>query len=262
MRGLFKKAEAAGADCAIRCAALSERGLVRENNEDSHLEMPGRGIFCVADGMGGGDCGELASAWVCKEVYNALRPQCGDDSVFERMTLCEIALERANSRINEYARENDFRQMGSTAAIMVFDPDNRRRAAVCNVGDSRIYRLRDGRLKRLTRDHTVCEELKGLCALPPGDGCRSVGRSHPLAHVLTRAVGPTAMPRAEWRKVDVKAGDRYLICSDGVHDMLSDRDISTLLSEGADVESAAANIRQAVMAAGAEDNFTIVCLQT
>lgn len=262
MRGLFKKAEATGIACAIRCAALSERGLVRENNEDSHLEIVERGIFCVADGMGGGDCGELASAWICKEIYNALRPQYGDDSIYERMTLCEIALERANSRINAYARENDFRQMGSTAAIMVFDPDNFRRAAVCHVGDSRIYRLRGDRLKQLTRDHTVCEELNRLGGVRQGAQIQVCDRAHPLSHILTRAVGTTAVPRTEWRKVDVKAGDRYLICSDGVHDMLADREIRSLLSAGSDVGSVAESIRSAVIAAGAEDNFTIVCLQT
>jgi protein phosphatase len=246
--------------CKFRYAAVSERGLVRENNEDSHLELPQIGIFCIADGMGGGDCGELASAWVCKEIDDAFREPVSESSLKSHMERCNVALERANDRIRAYARENDFRQMGSTAVVFVGDPDDSARAAVCHVGDSRLYRWRRGRLECLTFDHTVGGELCRVALSGCGKN-KSSDRSDPISHVLTRAVGPTIAPRPEWRKLDIETLDTYLICTDGVHDMLSDDLIAQTLSCGDEPGETLAKMREEVVVAGAFDNFTMICIK-
>lgn len=244
----------------MRYTAFSDRGLVRENNEDSHLELPQAGVFCVADGMGGGDCGELASAWVCKEIAAAFRDGDTGGSLKTAMERCDAALGRANDLIRAYAKENNFRQMGSTAAIFVSDPEDSARAALCHVGDSRVYRLRRGRLERLTRDHTMGEELNRLFSRDNKNALKS-DRSDPASHILTRAVGPTISPRPDWRKLDVKRHDTYLICSDGVHDMLADEAIADALAGCADTDEMVGRLRDAVLAAGAVDNFTMICVK-
>lgn len=237
----------------IRSSAISACGLVRANNEDSFLVKSLKGLFVVADGMGGGSEGELASAIVCGELAKGARGRRGFVGLVESV---HAAISAANKRIFRYAKEKHYRQMGSTVAALLVDVKSPECGAVCHVGDSRVYRVRGKSAALLTRDHTVGCELSH--ATGGRTAVRDLGsRANPLSHVLTRAIGVDADVHAEWRVIEIEDGDRFLICSDGVHDVLSDDEIAAYASTGTLAEAKAA-LAKAVTDRGAPDNFTIV----
>lgn len=234
----------------IRYVFRSATGLVRKNNEDAVLCLDRLGLFAIADGMGGGAQGERASRMVC-EALEGLK----DESSFaKRCGNVGEALVRANDRIRAYAAEQGFRQMGSTVALVAFDFGENRHAAVCHVGDSRVYRIRTNAIERLTRDHSVGAELVAKV------GGEFAARSNPLAHVLTRALGSVKDVDSEWRRVDVAKGDRFVICSDGVHDVM---DNAALLEAVANIplKDAAERLERTVQAKGAPDNYSFVIVE-
>jgi serine/threonine protein phosphatase PrpC len=239
----------------IRSVKVSETGLVRGENQDSVLVGSISGLYCVADGMGGGAEGARASAMVCEEVYRAVSRSRGDFA--SQMEFVEFGLQEANAKIYNYAKLHDYRQMGSTAAILIFDKPESGRAAICHVGDTRVYRIRDGLATLLTRDHTVGMELGALLSPKHADDMKE--RSHPLAHVLTRAVGTDRRANPEWRKIDVAKGDRFLICSDGVHDVLSDTLIGFLAGYGP-LEDVKSRLDSTIVENGAPDNYSFILL--
>ncbi|MGN0852762.1 MAG: PP2C family protein-serine/threonine phosphatase [Kiritimatiellia bacterium] len=239
----------------FRAAGMSDVGLVRKENQDRYFCHPETGVFCVADGMGGGQEGARASQWTV-EALDAVEASCAD-TYQARAT---AALQAANDRIRQYAAERGFRMMGTTVAVFRVDPKAPASGLVGHAGDTRIYRLRARRLDPLTTDHTVGSELGRACSSFDGMESRTLkSRQNPLTHVLTRAVGTQLRVNPEWRRVNVCRGDRYLLCSDGVHDMLSDADLCALMSSARNPEGVVENISRAVRAAGAGDNYTIVC---
>ena len=234
------------------CVTASETGLVRKDNQDLPFVDKAKTVFCVADGMGGGSEGATASRFVCEEIGKAVAAK----TLAARMEAVEAAVVAANDRIRAYAKERDFKQMGSTVAVLLLDPSDSRRAAICHVGDSRIYRIRRQTAELLTHDHTIGGQLGDLTKGVLSAGFRS--RTNPLAHVLTRAIGGADKVEGDWKKVDVADGDRFLICSDGVHDVVSDERIGTLLSRRYDIGTAATRLKDAVIGNGAPDNYTYV----
>ena len=237
----------------LKSVKISDVGLVRMENEDHLFAGFLSGIYCVADGMGGGAEGSKASEMVCSEVYRAISQAPGDFDA--RMEAVEEGLQTANTLIYNYAKQRNYRQMGSTAAILVFDKPGSGRAAVCHVGDSRVYRLRDGLATLLTRDHTVAVELGMMIAPKDGDDLKK--RSHPLSHVLTRAIGTDSKVMTDWRKIDVAKGDRFLICSDGVHDVISDALIGFLAGYG-ELDVVKERLVSTIINGGAPDNYSFI----
>jgi len=231
----------------IRHVSRSGKGLVRENNEDNVLCLAPLGVYAVADGMGGGAEGELASQMVCAALGAIGR----GPSFARRCAEIGQALQSANGQILDYAHEKGHRQMGSTVALAAFDLDETMRAVVCHIGDSRVYRIRAGAVERLTRDHSVGTELEAMV------GGAFSARTNPLAHVLTRALGTDKDVKPEWRKVDVAAGDRFVICSDGVHDVMDGEDIQKAVAYGP-IEAAADLLEQEVLVRGAPDNYSFI----
>ena len=218
----------------LEAVFVSETGLVRSENQDNVLVSINHQVFCVADGMGGGAEGAKASDVVCRELKMTVHVS--EAEFYARVTATQNAIVDANYEIFTYARERGYGQMGSTAAILVFDPASRARAAVIHVGDSRVYRIRRGFGERLTRDHRV------------------VG-----GNALTRAVGATATVRCDIREVDVQPGDRFVLCSDGVSSVISDARIAVFASGGA-LEDAAGRLAEEVVKAGAPDNYSFVLI--
>lgn len=219
----------------LEAVFVSEAGLVREDNQDNVLVSPHRGVFCVADGMGGGAEGAKASDVVCRELKMTTHVAEGEFSSL--VTAAQNALVDANYEIFTYAREKGFPQMGSTAAVLVIDPNDRTRAAAIHVGDSRVYRIRRGLAERLTRDHRV------------------VG-----GNTLTRAVGGAPTVRCDIRETDVRPGDRFVLCTDGVSGVLSDARLAVFASGGT-LERAAERLAAEVVKAGAPDNYSFVIVQ-
>lgn len=241
--------------------AVSDTGLVRKENQDAHFEASAHGVFCVADGMGGGADGALASAWVCEEVrraVEALAPTAGGEA---KRHAVEEGVRVAHRRIAECARRNGYDQMGSTAVVVVLD-ETRRRGEAFNIGDSRVYRFHAGALEQLTRDHTMGAELDAaLRRRGKSDGPRLSARNHPMAHVLTRAVGMPGGADGEWYPFEFAAGDWLLVCSDGIHDMMEDLVLSAVFALAKDAEDALASLVKVVRAAGAADNYTMIVMK-
>ena len=240
-------------------ATVTDRGFVRKANEDSLLCRSEDGFFCVSDGMGGGDGGALASRWICESFAGVMDAE--KDSAYEIKQFALVKeIQRVNDRIREYARDNGYRMMGATIALMLVDVANPARALICYAGDSRIYRLRGGELKQLTRDHTVGNELgRALSENAAARAADLQSRRNPLTHILTRAIGTELHARPDLAETDIKRGDRFLFCSDGVHDMLEDVEIAALLKGASAPQAAITSLAAAVRNAGAADNFTMIC---
>lgn len=242
----------------VDVAALSERGLVRPDNQDHVLVHRAHLTYGIADGMGSGDGGAKASEIVCRAVEAALVACVGFP---ERVKRVHEALQTANTEIRAFAEKAGFtRQMASTAAILVLDCDHGDQAAVGFVGDSRVYRFRDGALQQLSRDHTVAREIRSS-ADGPAVAAEQTDRHHAFSHVLTRAVGAQAKVTPEWRQIDLRQDDAFLICSDGVSDMVSDEEIQASFAAGGKAWDTAACLAKKVMAGGAVDNYSMVVVK-
>ena len=240
----------------VASLALSETGKVRKDNQDAFFVDEAKTLFCVADGMGGGSEGATASRFVCEEVEKTVAVK----TLAERMKALEAAVVAANARIRAYAAGKGFRQMGSTVAVLLVDPEDGRRAAICHVGDSRVYRVRRGSAELLTRDHTIGGQLSEFATGEQAAGLRN--RRNPLAHVLTRAIGIEESVAGEWRKLDVREGDAFLVCSDGVHDVIADSLIGEILTMAESLEAASKRLSDEIVRNGAPDNYTYVMVKT
>jgi len=243
----------------FQTAVVSDRGLVRADNQDNYANMPDQSLLCVADGMGGGSDGALASQWACEAMAKAIEGLSPDD-LARREASIAAALDEVNQRIRTYARQHGYKTMGTTLVGLVADPRFNVLGRVFHVGDSRAYRLRFGRLDPLTRDHTVGNEISQAMVVGNAEQARVLqARTNPLTHILTRALGTEMRVRPEWKSIDLQRGDRLLFCSDGVHDLLDDEAIREILSQSATPRVAVARLESAVRKAGAHDNYTILC---
>lgn len=229
-------------------AGRSHVGMVRAINEDACLVMPELGLWAVADGMGGHEAGDVASRMIVESLQQIPPPanwQALLDSARERLT-------EVNQRLREEsAQRYQHRTIGSTVVVLLAHQD---RCACLWVGDSRIYRLRSGRLEQLTRDHSHVQELVDQGLITPEDAHR-----HPLANVITRAVGSAEELRIDEKIYPLRTGDIFLLCSDGLNKTVSDEEITRLLlhSDHNCQEAVKAFIHLALMR-DASDNVTTV----
>ena len=240
----------------VDVAFASECGLVRKENQDHVVADPKALVFCVADGMGGGEAGGEASDIVCRNVSAVLHDYA---SFADRVRLVDDAIHRADGEIRAISAAAGYRQMGSTAAVLV--SDGRRIAAVGNVGDSRVYRMRAGKLQQLTRDHTMAEELMSR---RPVQGAKPFAdvRYLALSHVLTRAVGVGQEPlKVDWHKIDVVDGDVLLLCSDGVHGFVPHSVILDAVLAGGSAREIVDRIAAIVVESGARDNYSAIVVK-
>ncbi len=241
----------------VEIASFSECGPVRKENQD-HILVNRRGlVFCVADGMGGGEGGGVASDIVCRAMSNALKDRMDYPA---RVRAVDEALHGADSDVRAYAARARYRQMGSTATVLVVDSEEGRSAAVGNVGDSRVYRFREGELMLLTEDHTLSREMlrrrgrHGMMSVPRG-------KETMLDHVLTKAVGVGDFLRVDWRKVDVLEDDVFLLCSDGVHGAVGYDELKEAFSAEGGAGGVLDRIRSLVVAKAGRDNYSAIVVK-
>ena len=226
--------------------AGSDTGRQRRANEDSLLARAP--LFVVADGMGGAQAGEVASR-IAVESFEPGLPE----SSHPELELAELA-RAANARIHELSRANaDQAGMGTTlTAVYVGEQE----VALAHVGDSRAYCLRDGQLLRLTDDHSLVDELMRQGRLTPEEAVE-----HPQRSVITRALGPEGIVEVDTRSFRARAGDVYLLCSDGLTTMISEEQIAATLLAHPRLHDAGEALIAAANQAGGRDNITVVLIR-
>jgi serine/threonine protein phosphatase PrpC len=226
---------------------VTDAGKVRQNNEDALLVGEGEDetLFVVADGIGGFEAGEVASS-LAVEVLKELRP----DRSFK------TAIAEANRRILAAGRGDEkFSGMGTTVVALRFGGTQREPTAeVAHVGDSRAYLVRGGEMNPITEDHSLVAEL-----VRSGDLTRDQAAEHPQKNLITRALGADEEVDVDTTVLPIEAGDRVLLCSDGLSDMVPEPRISEILIESSeDPERAARGLLSAALDAGGNDNITVI----
>jgi len=240
---------------ALSIAGTSHVGRVRQSNQDSfdRFDDSARAeiLLVVADGMGGHRGGEVASAMAVGTLGNLCREGEGDAP-----TRLRSAIERANTEIFERASASRMlKGMGTTVVALLLSAEGA--AFVAHVGDSRLYRLRNESLATLTEDHSLAAQL-----LRNREITAEEARSHPRRSVLTRAVGVSGRRvEADVAPVDVRAGDAFLLCSDGIYEMLPDEEIQAVVANAPDAHTAVAWLVDAANQSGGKDNSTAAVVQ-
>ncbi len=227
----------------VEHAGRTDVGRQRSANEDDFVLAPP--FFAVADGMGGAKAGEVASA-MATEVFEGER----DSGEPAEVQLARI-LREANRRIYDLAlADESHRGMGTTlTAAKVTDDD----ISLGHVGDSRAYRMRDGELEQLTKDHSLVAELERS-----GQITAEAAEHHPQRSIITRALGPEPEVEVDTYTLAVRDGDLFLLCSDGLTSMISDEEIGSILRSGESLDAAADALVRAANQSGGKDNITVV----
>jgi serine/threonine protein phosphatase PrpC len=228
-------------------AFRTDTGRQRNANEDSVFTRAP--LFVVADGMGGAQAGEVASK-AAAESFNRELPQAPPERVLRE------TIEAANRTIHEHARKDpDLAGMGTTITAAIVDPEAEE-VAIGHVGDSRAYRLRGGKFERLTRDHSLVEEMRRKGQLTDAQA-----EDHPQRSIITRALGPEPEVEVDLQTVSAQAGDVFLLCSDGLTTMLGDEQIGRLLGRATSMQSAVRALVDEANRAGGRDNITVVAFR-
>ena len=221
----------------------------RRTNEDTMLVDPALGLFVVADGMGGHNAGEVASAIAVRAIHAFVAER---DAATER-TLVEGLCQANDEVLTAAAGEPQYEGMGTTVvAACVNGP----RVVFCSVGDSRIYLLRDGALTQLTTDDSWLSRMLSDEAMSPEDAQR-----HPMRHVLTKVIGLRDGMDPASGTTEFVAGDVLLLCSDGLHGALTDARIAEILTGGRAVADIAQRLVNEALTSGASDNVTVVVVR-
>lgn len=240
----------------LKYAALSDVGKKRKNNEDAFGTFPDAGVFCVADGMGGGDDGEIASAAVVRAVEGLAARLKADETggVCARDVGDELtrALSGASVWICNRAHERKLNGCGSTFVGVVFDPTEPAQALAVHAGDSRLYLLHGRSIRQITRDHSVAELI----------GEKDESKVNPMFRsMVVNGIGIRTKAEPEFTPFKVVSGDRVLICSDGLSRMVPDKRIASVARAEEDPDKAVAALIAAALEAGGVDNVTAILVQ-
>lgn len=236
--------------------SLSDAGRVRPNNEDAVAVVAESGLAILADGMGGYNAGEVASAMATRIISQSLAPrlQAGMINTRDIRQWLVQSVEAANLAIYEASLADPaYRGMGTTLVVAVF---NGARLTVAHAGDSRLYRLRQGQLAPLTRDHSLLQEQIDAGLVPP-----ELARTAQYKNLVTRAVGVESYVDLALADHVVQPGDTYLLCSDGLNDMLTDAQMAAILRRERAMATAGHALVEAANAAGGRDNISLVLVQ-
>lgn len=241
----------------VRYAGLTDPGRVRQTNEDNWIANPDQGLFIVADGMGGQFAGMLASRAVVETLPGLIRQH------FEKLEglpkgRAERRMAKAVATLSSQIRQQTQNEpglegMGSTVVCALVRGSQ---VLIAHMGDSRAYRLRVGRLKQLTKDHSLVELL-----ISSGDITPEEAATHPARGRLTRNVGMEGEPLPQTRLLKLKASDLILLCTDGLSGMLSAERILEILKEPQPLEVRCQSLMDAANQAGGTDNITAVLLK-
>lgn len=220
----------------------------RSNNEDAYCVAPHLGLYAVADGMGGHEGGEVASRIVIESMLHFLERAQPSNDHYEAASDLTGAVRWATDRVTGEAI-GGLEEMGTTLAAVWVRGD---RAIIVHVGDSRVYRLRGGKLALMTRDHSMLNDLEQQGSAMLADLLRDR-----IAHVITRCISAGCNAEPDVQVVDIQPGDVFLVCSDGLSDVLPHRDLESILRDHAPTEAHQALVERAYVRGGT-DNITAV----
>ena len=248
----------------LRCVGQTDTGKVREHNEDTIAFDSDSGLLVLADGMGGYNAGEVASGIAVKTIMNLVRDAMDREDLSRPdpatglsrpAIILRDAISRANKIIYQTARtQPQCEGMGTTIVAALFF-DNR--VAVAHVGDSRMYRLRGSGFDQVTLDHSLLQELVDRGFYSPEEAQRAANKNY-----VTRALGVEAAVEVEVQEHPAQRGDIYVLCSDGLSDMVEDEDIHlTINTFGANLETVAKQLIQLGNDNGGKDNISVVLAQ-
>lgn len=234
----------------VHSASATDVGLRRTNNEDAYLDLPELGYFALSDGMGGAAAGEIASRYFIDTVSEVFNNQ--NNASEERFcALIREAFRLSNQRIISHAAEHPRDQgMGCTGELLVFYAD---RYLIGHVGDSRIYLFRDGKLRQITKDHSLVQ-------LQVDQGIITVeeARMHPMKNIILRALGNDAALSLDIIKGSVQHNDMFLLCSDGLSDMIADTVIQNTLASTQTIDFKVQSLIKSANTEGGKDNITVI----
>lgn len=245
----------------VQCVGMTDTGKVREHNEDTIAVDPEIGLLVLADGMGGYNAGEVASGIAVKTIVNLVRESLEreDLGAADRNTglsrpsiILRDAIHRANKIIFQTARtQPQCEGMGTTVVSALFF-DNR--ISIAHVGDSRLYRMRNDKFEQVTMDHSLLQELVDRGFYSPAEAQRAANKNY-----VTRALGVEANVEVEIQETPVQKGDVYVLCSDGLSDMVEDDDIHLTISTfSANLDTVAKQLIQLTNDNGGRDNVSVV----
>jgi len=244
----------------LECAALTDAGRVRANNEDSLDWDSDAGLFVVADGMGGCNAGEVASSLAVRLLLAEFRqlpltlpPQDGCAAALSpaAMRLCTAILKANRAVYDASLQDPRYAGMGTTLVAALFQGQ---RVIVASIGDSRVYRYRGAQLEQLTVDHTVLQEQIEFGLITPEQARFMGGRG-----LITRALGVEPGLEVDVQEQPLLPGDIYVLCSDGLFDMLDDLEIGAIIGDSAgDVQAAVRNLVAAANDRGGYDNISVI----
>ncbi len=247
----------------VRASGISDVGLKREGNEDSFSTKDSLGLYIVADGMGGHLAGEVASR-VAVEMINKsfgrwIEEETSEDQLFgnpdrsltKRGNYILGSIRLANRVVYEMAVEQEqYHGMGTTAVVLVVTPTL---IIAANVGDSRIYMLRDGNIERLSKDHSIVAEQVEM-----GMMTEEEAETSPLRHVLTRNLGSAENVEPDIFEIEPSNNDRFILCSDGLTDLVSDKEIREMIQNEENPEKLCRKFIEMALKRGGHDNTTVV----
>lgn len=245
----------------IEIFGMTDTGLIRDHNEDSIGNNQNLGLAVLADGMGGHRGGEVASAITVSTILETLEEKLkqikhgdideGTGYSSESIAVNDSIVE-ANANVYASSHENPhYRGMGTTVVVLLFHDD---RFTVAHVGDSRLYRYRDGELEQITNDHSLTQELLDSGFYTPEQAEQSLNK-----HLVTRAIGIEESVQIDVLEGDAHPGDIYLLCSDGVTDMIDDNVIRRSIRDNDDdLEKIADELIRESNAAGGKDNISVI----
>lgn len=244
---------------ALESAIYSDAGRVRSHNEDAVYANAHLGLAILADGMGGYNAGEVASHMVTtllsSGVEEALSHQLPEGGRRQAHDILEAEIASANNAVYQAAQSQaEYAGMGTTLVVALFYGEA---MTVAHIGDSRLYRLRGEEFRQLTRDHSLLQEQIDRGLLSQEEARHAKNRN-----LVTRALGVDATVEAEMRDYDTLAGDIYLLCSDGLSDMVEDGAIGKAMEKySADLDLAAAKLVQLANEQGGRDNVSVILLR-
>lgn len=247
----------------LEIAAITDTGKARDNNEDSIATNPELGLVVLADGMGGHRAGEVASGLaveiISRHVEDKLSKGKSEPSSEEYSFEAELikqAVELANATVFETAQARvECAGMGSTVVAVMFHEN---KISIAHVGDSRLYRLRDKKLKQVTEDHSVVQELLSRGLISDEEAQTAFNKN-----LVTRALGIEAEVEVDIAEDETAQGDIYLVCSDGLSDVLPDEEIEEhLLNGGTSLDVVAMNMVNDANSKGGPDNISIILVKS